>query len=130
MIDDNAIVCAAAGSLPGDMQGLWRARKENTYHMEYGYSCMGYEVASALGAKIACPDQEVYAMCGDGSFDMLHSELITSVQMGHKINVMLFDNASFGCINNLEVGPAATRPSAPRRTCSSRALPTVSTRAR
>ena len=104
MIDDNAIVCAAAGSLPGDMQGLWRARKENTYHMEYGYSCMGYEVASALGAKIACPDQEVYAMCGDGSFDMLHSELITSVQTGHKINVMLFDNASFGCINNLEVG--------------------------
>ena len=72
--------------------------------MEYGYSCMGYEVASALGAKIACPDQEVYAMCGDGSFDMLHSELITSVQTGHKINVMLFDNASFGCINNLEVG--------------------------
>ena len=55
--------------------------------MEYGYSCMGYEVASALGAKIACPDQEVYAMCGDCSFDMLHSELITSVQTGHKINV-------------------------------------------
>lgn len=62
MIDDNAIVCAAAGSLPGDMQGLWRARKENTYHMEYGYSCMGYEVASALGAKIACPDQE-FTLC-------------------------------------------------------------------
>ena len=104
MIDDNAIVCAAAGSLPGDMQGLWRARAVNTYHMEYGYSCMGYEVASALGAKIACPDQEVYAMCGDGSFDMMHSELITSVQTGHKINVVLFDNAAFGCINNLEVG--------------------------
>nr|WP_297275004.1 3D-(3,5/4)-trihydroxycyclohexane-1,2-dione acylhydrolase (decyclizing) [uncultured Agathobaculum sp.] len=104
MIDDDAIVCAAAGSLPGDMQGLWRARKINTYHMEYGYSCMGYEIASALGAKLACPDKEVYAMCGDGSFDMLHSELITSVQIGKKINVMLFDNASFGCINNLEVG--------------------------
>lgn len=103
MIDDDAIVCAAAGSLPGDMQGLWRARTPNTYHMEYGYSCMGYEVASSLGAKIACPDQEVYAMCGDGSFDMLHSELITSVQIGKKINVMLFDNASYGCINNLEV---------------------------
>lgn len=103
MIDDNAIVCAAAGSLPGDMQGLWRARTPNTYHMEYGYSCMGYEVASALGAKLACPDQEVYAMCGDGSFDMLHSELITSVQIGKKINVMLFDNASYGCINNLQV---------------------------
>ena len=104
MIDDDAIVCAAAGSLPGDMQGLWRPRKINTYHMEYGYSCMGYEVASALGSKIACPDKEVYAMCGDGSFDMLHSELITSVQTGNKINVCLFDNASFGCINNLEVG--------------------------
>lgn len=104
MIAENAIVCAAAGSLPGDMQGLWRASDRNTYHMEYGYSCMGYEVASALGAKIACPDQEVYSMCGDGSFDMLHSELITSVQTGHKINVMLFDNASYGCINNLQVG--------------------------
>lgn len=103
LIDDDAIVCAAAGSLPGDMQGLWRARKVNTYHMEYGYSCMGYEVASALGAKLACPNQEVYAMCGDGSFDMLHSELITSVQIGKKINVMLFDNASYGCINNLQV---------------------------
>lgn len=102
-IDDNAIVCAAAGSLPGDMQGLWRARQINTYHMEYGYSCMGYEIASSLGAKLACPDQEVYAMVGDGSFDMLHSELITSVQIGKKINVMVFDNASFGCINNLEV---------------------------
>ena len=104
LIDDDSIVCAAAGSLPGDMQGLWRASKINTYHMEYGYSCMGYEIASALGAKLACPDKEVYAMCGDGSFDMLHSELITSVQIGKKINVMLFDNASFGCINNLEVG--------------------------
>lgn len=104
LIDEDAIVCAAAGSLPGDMQGLWRASKVNTYHMEYGYSCMGYEVASALGAKLACPDQEVYAMCGDGSFDMLHSELITSVQIGKKINVMLFDNASYGCINNLQVG--------------------------
>ncbi len=104
LIDEDAIVCAAAGSLPGDMQGLWRASKINTYHMEYGYSCMGYEVASALGAKLACPDQEVYAMCGDGSFDMLHSELITSVQIGKKINVMLFDNASYGCINNLQVG--------------------------
>jgi 3D-(3,5/4)-trihydroxycyclohexane-1,2-dione acylhydrolase (decyclizing) len=104
MIADDAIVTAAAGSLPGDMQGLWRARAINTYHMEYGYSCMGYEVASALGAKIACPDKEVYTMCGDGSFDMMHSELITSVQIGKKINVMLLDNAAFGCINNLQVG--------------------------
>ena len=93
-----------AGALPGDMRGVWGARKVHTDHRGYGYSCMGYEIASALGAKLACPDQEVYAMCGDGSFDMLHSELITSVQIGKKINVMVFDNASFGCINNLEVG--------------------------
>ncbi|NCB28570.1 MAG: 3D-(3,5/4)-trihydroxycyclohexane-1,2-dione acylhydrolase (decyclizing), partial [Clostridia bacterium] len=74
MIDDDAIVCAAAGSLPGDMQGLWRARKTNTYHMEYGYSCMGYEVSGALGVKLAIGDgREVYAMTGDGSFNMLHS---------------------------------------------------------
>lgn len=65
---------------------------------------MGYEVAGAYGCKIACPDQEVYAMCGDGSFDMLHSELIASIQYGYKINVCLFDNAAYGCINNLQVG--------------------------
>ena len=103
-IAPDSVVVAAAGSLPGDMQGLWRASVPNTYNMEYGYSCMGYEVAGALGAKMACPDKEVYAMVGDGSFDMLHQELITSVQYGYKINVMLFDNASFGCINNLQVG--------------------------
>ena len=73
--------------------------------MEYGYSTMGYEVAGALGVKLAIGDQrEVYAFCGDGSFNMLHSELITAVQEHKKINVCLFDNASFGCINNLQVG--------------------------
>jgi 3D-(3,5/4)-trihydroxycyclohexane-1,2-dione acylhydrolase (decyclizing) len=103
-IAPDSIVVGAAGSLPGDLQALWRASVPNTYHCEYGYSCMGYEVAGAYGCKIACPDKEVYAMCGDGSFDMLHSELIASVQYGYKINVMLFDNASYGCINNLQVG--------------------------
>ncbi len=103
-IAPDSIVVGAAGSLPGDLQALWRASVPNTYHCEYGYSCMGYEVAGAYGCKIACPDQEVYAMCGDGSFDMLHSELIASVQYGYKINVCLFDNASYGCINNLQVG--------------------------
>ena len=73
-----------------------------TYHMEYGFSCMGYEVCGALGVKLACPDQEVYAMAGDGSFVMLHSELLTSIQEGVKINVMLFDNKGFGCIDNLQ----------------------------
>lgn len=103
-IAPDAICVGAAGSLPGDLQALWRARTPNTYHCEYGYSCMGYEVAGAYGCKIACPDQEVYAMCGDGSFDMLHSELIASIQYGYKINVCLFDNAAYGCINNLQVG--------------------------
>lgn len=103
-IAPDSIVVGAAGSLPGDLQALWRAPVPNTYHCEYGYSCMGYEVAGAYGCKIAEPDKEVYAMCGDGSFDMLHSELIASVQYGYKINVCLFDNASYGCINNLQVG--------------------------
>ena len=103
-IAPDSIVVGAAGSLPGDLQALWRASVPNTYHCEYGYSCMGYEVAGAYGCKIACPDKEVYAMCGDGSFDMLHSELIASIQYGYKINVCLFDNAAYGCINNLQVG--------------------------
>ena len=71
--------------------------------MEYGYSCMGYEIAASLGAKMASPNQEVYSMCGDGSFQMLHSELATSLQEGMKINVLLFDNCGFGCINNLQM---------------------------
>lgn len=104
MIDEDAIVVSAAGSLPGDMQRVWRARKPNTYHMEYGYSCMGYEVNAALGTKLAKPDKEVYAFAGDGSYMMLHSELPTSIQEGQKINVILFDNMAFGCINNLQMG--------------------------
>lgn len=103
-VDDNAIVVGAAGSLPGDMQRLWQTKTPETYHMEYGYSCMGYEIAAALGAKLANPQQEVYAMVGDGSFLMLHSEFITSLQERQKINVLLFDNAGFGCINNLQMG--------------------------
>lgn len=103
MVDDNAIVVGAAGSLPGDMQRMWVSRTRNTYHMEYGYSCMGYEIAGALGVKLAEPDKEVYAMTGDGSYLMLHSELVTSLQEGKKINVVLFDNSGFGCINNLQM---------------------------
>jgi len=104
LIDDDAIVVGASGSLPGDMQRMWISTRPDTYHMEYGYSCMGYEIAAALGVKIARPDQEVYAMVGDGSYMMLHSELITSIQEGLKINVILFDNAGYGCINNLQMG--------------------------
>ncbi|AYF54408.1 3D-(3,5/4)-trihydroxycyclohexane-1,2-dione acylhydrolase (decyclizing) [Clostridium novyi] len=104
LIDDDSIVLGAAGSLPGDLQRVWCPKKPNTYHMEYGYSCMGYEVAGALGAKLAAPDKEVYALVGDGSFMMLHSELVTSIQDRKKINIVLLDNAAFGCINNLQMG--------------------------
>ncbi|MFJ6034514.1 3D-(3,5/4)-trihydroxycyclohexane-1,2-dione acylhydrolase (decyclizing) [Bacillus toyonensis] len=104
LLDEDAIIVGAAGSLPGDLQRMWAANKPNTYHMEYGYSCMGYEVAGALGAKLAEPSKEIYAMVGDGSYQMLHSELVTSLQENKKINVLLFDNSGFGCINNLQMG--------------------------
>ena len=103
-IDADAIVVGASGSLPGDLQRMWTTDCKNSYQMEYGFSTMGYEVCAALGAKLACPSQEVYAMCGDGAFLMLHSELVTSLQEGKKINVLLFDNCGFGCINTLQMG--------------------------
>ena len=104
LIPADAVAVGAAGSLPGCMQRMWTTDKLYSYNMEYGYSCMGYEIAGAFGSKLACPDQEVYAFTGDGSFNMLHSEMLTALQEGKKINVMLFDNASFGCINNLQMG--------------------------
>lgn len=103
LLDDNSVIVGAAGSLPGDLQRMWKSIKPNTYHMEYGYSCMGYEVSGALGVKLAEPAKEVYAMVGDGSYQMLHSELITSLQERKKINILLFDNSGFGCINNLQM---------------------------
>ena len=103
-MDPDDVVIGASGSLPGDMQRMWRPRGVDTYHMEYGYSCMGYEVSGALGVKFAIGDRDVYAMAGDGSFIMLHSELLTALQEHQKIHVCLFNNASFGCINNLQVG--------------------------
>jgi len=101
---DDAVIVAAAGSLPGDLQRSWRSKGLNTYHVEYGYSCMGYEIAAALGVKLAAPEREVYALVGDGSYLMLHSELLTSIQEQRKINVVLLDNMGFGCINNLQLG--------------------------
>ena len=101
-VADDAVVLASAGSLPGCMQRLWKSKSEYTYHVEYGFSCMGYEICGALGAKLACPEREVYTMVGDGSFLMLHSELYTAVQEKAKINVMLFDNSGWGCIENLQ----------------------------
>lgn len=101
-MDDDAVAVGSSGSLPGDMQRLFRPKNRGTYHMEYGYSNMGYEVNGALGVKMANPDSEVYTFCGDGSFLMGHSELYTSVQEGLKINVCLFDNMGWGCIENLQ----------------------------
>ncbi|VTU09556.1 acetolactate synthase 3 catalytic subunit [Actinobacillus porcinus] len=103
-LGENDIIVGAAGSLPGDLQRAWQSKGVDTYHLEYGYSCMGYEVAASLGAKIAQPHREVYTLLGDGSYMMLHSELVTSIQEGKKINVVLFDNMTNGCINNLEIG--------------------------
>ncbi|WMV74517.1 3D-(3,5/4)-trihydroxycyclohexane-1,2-dione acylhydrolase (decyclizing) [Xenorhabdus griffiniae] len=102
-LETNAIIVGAAGSLPGDLQRVWQPKVPDTYHLEYGYSCMGYEIAASLGAKLACPEQPVYAMVGDGSYLMLHSELQTAIQENIKITVLLFDNAGFGCINNLQM---------------------------
>ncbi|MEX6157303.1 MULTISPECIES: 3D-(3,5/4)-trihydroxycyclohexane-1,2-dione acylhydrolase (decyclizing) [Providencia] len=102
-MEDNAIIVGAAGSLPGDLQRIWLPKCSDTYHLEYGYSCMGYEIAAAVGAKIAAPEQPVYAMVGDGSYLMLHSELQTAIQENLKITILLFDNAGFGCINNLQM---------------------------
>ncbi|MDR0886801.1 MAG: 3D-(3,5/4)-trihydroxycyclohexane-1,2-dione acylhydrolase (decyclizing) [Clostridiales Family XIII bacterium] len=103
-IDEDAIVVAAAGSLPADLARLWTSEVPYTYNMEYGYSCMGYEIAGALGSKIAEPDREVYALVGDGSFMMLHSEIPTAIQENKKITVVVYDNTAFGCINNLQMG--------------------------
>lgn len=98
----SAIIVTASGSLPSDVQRVWRCRGENVYHIEYGFSCMGYEVNAAVGVKLAEPDRDVYALVGDGSFNMLHSEFLTSLQEGLKINVILLDNHGFQCIHNLQ----------------------------
>lgn len=102
-VKPDSIVVGSAGSLPGDLQRLWHCTVPNTYHLEYGFSCMGYEISGTLGAKLAHPKREVYSIVGDGSFLMLHSELVTSIQYNHKINILLFDNSGFGCINNLQM---------------------------
>ena len=96
------IVVCAAGGLPAELQKHWQPEQPGGYHMEYGFSCMGYEIAGALGVKIAQPEREVIVMVGDGSYMMLNAELATSVMLGHKIIVVLLDNHGFGCINRLQ----------------------------
>jgi 3D-(3,5/4)-trihydroxycyclohexane-1,2-dione acylhydrolase (decyclizing) len=100
---DGIVVCAAGG-LPGELHKLWRATDAASYHLEYGFSCMGYEIAGGLGAKMAMPQREVVVLVGDGSYLMMNSEIATSVAMGAKLTIVLLDNRGFGCINRLQQG--------------------------
>jgi 3D-(3,5/4)-trihydroxycyclohexane-1,2-dione acylhydrolase (decyclizing) len=98
--DEDVMICAA-GSLPGDLHKLWRTKKPGGYHLEYGYSCMGYEIAGGLGAKMADPSREVYVLVGDGSYLMMAQEIVTSLQEGLKITIVLLDNHGFSSIGGL-----------------------------
>jgi 3D-(3,5/4)-trihydroxycyclohexane-1,2-dione acylhydrolase (decyclizing) len=95
------VVVCAAGSLPGDLHKLWRATEPNTYHLEYGYSCMGYEIAGGLGVKMAAPSREVFVMVGDGSYLMMAQEIVTSVQEGYKLTIVLCDSQGYASIGGL-----------------------------
>jgi 3D-(3,5/4)-trihydroxycyclohexane-1,2-dione acylhydrolase (decyclizing) len=96
------IVVCAAGGLPGELHKLWQASTPGSYHLEYGYSCMGYEIAGGLGVKMARPEAEVIVMVGDGSYLMLNSEIATSILLGRKLIIVVLDNRGFGCINRLQ----------------------------
>jgi 3D-(3,5/4)-trihydroxycyclohexane-1,2-dione acylhydrolase (decyclizing) len=99
---EKCIVVCAAGGLPGELHKLWRATDAASYHLEYGFSCMGYEIAGGLGAKLAQPQREVVVMVGDGSYLMMNSEIATSVALGAKLTIVVLDNRGFGCINRLQ----------------------------
>ncbi|WP_089174120.1 3D-(3,5/4)-trihydroxycyclohexane-1,2-dione acylhydrolase (decyclizing) [Bosea sp. AS-1] len=101
-LGSDVILLHAAGGLPGELHKLWQAGAPGSYHAEYGFSCMGYEIAGGLGAKMARPDKEVVVMVGDGSYLMLNSEIATSVMLGLKLTIVLLDNRGFGCINRLQ----------------------------
>jgi len=98
----DAIVVCAAGGLPGELHKLWRAGRPGSYHLEYGFSCMGYEIAGGLGVKLARPDAEVIVLVGDGSYLMLNSEIATSVMLGLKLTIVVLDNGGFACIDRLQ----------------------------
>ncbi|WEK06361.1 MAG: 3D-(3,5/4)-trihydroxycyclohexane-1,2-dione acylhydrolase (decyclizing) [Candidatus Devosia phytovorans] len=98
-----ATVVCAAGGLPGELHKLWKARGPGSYHMEYGFSTMGYEIAGGLGVKLARPEQDVIVMVGDGSYMMLNSEIASAVMLGAKLTIVLLDNAGYGCINRLQM---------------------------
>ena len=103
------VVVCAAGTLPAELHKLWRAGAPGNYHMEYGYSCMGYEIAGGLGVKIARPQQEVIVMVGDGSYLMMNSEIATSVMLGRKLVIVVLDNRGYGCIQRLQLASGSAR---------------------
>jgi 3D-(3,5/4)-trihydroxycyclohexane-1,2-dione acylhydrolase (decyclizing) len=103
------IVLTAAGSMPGDLHKLWRTGDPGSYHVEYGYSCMGYEIPGGLGAKLAAPDRDVFVLTGDGSYLMMGTELVTAVQEGIKLIVVCVDNHGFASIGNLSESVGAQR---------------------
>ena len=100
--DQDSVVVCAAGGLPGELHKLWRSRRAGDYHVEYGYSCMGYELAGGLGVRMAEPNRDVHVLLGDGSYLMLNSELAIAVMLGQKLIVTVLDNRGFGCINRLQ----------------------------
>jgi 3D-(3,5/4)-trihydroxycyclohexane-1,2-dione acylhydrolase (decyclizing) len=100
---ENATLVCAAGGLPGELHKLWKAQGPGSYHMEYGFSTMGYEIAGGLGVKLARPDDDVVVMVGDGSYLMLNSEIVSSIMLGAKLTIVLLDNAGYGCINRLQM---------------------------
>ncbi|HEY6492515.1 MAG TPA: 3D-(3,5/4)-trihydroxycyclohexane-1,2-dione acylhydrolase (decyclizing) [Trebonia sp.] len=106
---DRGVVVCAAGSMPGDLHKLWRSKDQKAYHVEYGYSCMGYEIAGGIGAKLAAPDRDVYVMVGDGSYLMMSSELVTAVQENINITVVLVQNHGFASIGALSETVGAPR---------------------
>ena len=103
-LDDNSVLVCAAGGLPGELHKLWNADAPGSYHLEYGFSCMGYEIAGGLGVKMARPNDEVVVMVGDGSYLMLNSEIATSLMLAAKLILVVLDNRGFGCINRLQMG--------------------------
>lgn len=100
-MESKDVVLCASGSAPGDLHKLWRTRDSKSFHLEYGYSCMGYEISGGLGVKMACPDREIYVVLGDGGYLMMPSEIVTSLQEGYKLTIILIDNNGFASIGGL-----------------------------
>jgi len=109
VLDPRDVVVQAAGSMPGDLQMLWRAKDTKQYHVEYGYSCMGYEIAGALGVKMAAPDRAVFALVGDGSYLMMAQEIVTAVSEGIKLVIVIVQNHGFASIGALSESVGSQR---------------------